>query len=306
MTARVHRAPDGELFLAGGNNEVLRLYSTDGFAALVSPTDWQRRLAARDAFFGGLGVPWRMLLAPEKLSVRGDGVVAALLGGGAVPPAARLAAAIGGEALTDPCGYLRAQEAAGHAMFMRTDSHWSPLGAFCGFQWAMAALGLQLDFAPYLELQDHQVEYRGDLWEERFADLPPDRFHRRAVPDWISRVYANPIVRLKERQRREDDVGLHVGCHVAYRNARAERPERLVLCGSSFSDHRAECSLLTFVAAMFFREVHFIWSSDLDLDLIRRIAPDLALVEMPERFLTHCPADRFDLAAHEQAVAGGR
>jgi hypothetical protein len=113
------------------------------------------------------------------------------------------------------------------------------------------------------------------------------------VPAWQAQLAA-----------REDDGGLHLGCHVVYRNTQAQRGERLVLWGSSFSDYRAECSLPTFVAAVFFREVHFVWGTELDLELIRRIAPDLVLLELPERFRTQCPSDRFDLAAHERVVTG--
>ena len=127
-------------------------------------------------------------------------------------------------------------------------------------------------------------------------------FERRTLPEALVRTHANALVRLKERMRLENEPGLHVGSYVSYRNVAAERPERLLLFGSSFSDHRAECSLLTFVAALFFREVHFVWSSSLDTEFIRRIEPDLAICEMPERFLGACPSDDFDLAAHELRV----
>jgi hypothetical protein len=85
-------------------------------------------------------------------------------------------------------------------------------------------------------------------------------------------------------------------------HASATRPERLVFFGSSFSEHRAECSLLSLLAALFFREVQFVWSSSLDLHFIERLAPDIALAEMPERFLTRCPDDDFDLGLHGERV----
>ena len=76
-----------------------------------------------------------------------------------------------------------------------------------------------------------------------------------------------------------------------------------MLFGSSFSEYRAECSLLTFLAALIYKEVHFVWSTSLDLRLIERIRPDLAILELPERFITSCPTDTFDLLAHENRVA---
>ena len=119
----------------------------------------------------------------------------------------------------------------------------------------------------------------------------------------MRRIAANELVLMKERHGLENAGGLHVGSHVAFRNEAAERPERLVLFGSSFSEYRADCSLLTFLAALFFHEVHFVWSSDLDTGFIERLAPDMALIEMPERFLTHCPRDCFDLASHASMVS---
>lgn len=304
MTQRVHQAEDGELFLVGGRNEVARLYSAAGFAALVDLGAWRGRQAARNAHFRRLGLPWLTLLTPEKLSLRGAALLERLLGEVPVPPAARLLAGLGPAAagFADPLAYLARQQQAGHPIFPATDSHWTPTGALCGFQWAMAAMGVELDYAAWHALAPAPLDYPGDLWEPHFAGPARERFDRLALPPTLRRVYANPVVRLKERRHREDDAGLHTGCHVAYRNEAAARDERLLLFGSSFSDHRAECTLLTFVAALFFREVHFVWSSELDLELIRRIDPARVLVEMPERFLTRCPSDRLDLAALERRL----
>lgn len=302
MTQRVIRGADDILYLIGGSNSVLPLYTASGFAAQVDVAAWRARLAARNAYFAAAGIRWCQILAPEKLSIDGDAVLRDLAGPDAIAPGARLVAEIAHPALVYPRDWLRDQRAAGYPVYVPTDSHWTPVGAFCALQWLLPYLGIPVDFAPYLALPGAPLHYHGDLWDPSFGDLPPDRFERKRVPSDIVRVHANRIVLAKERQALENDVGLHVGSHVVYRNETAERAERLVLFGSSFSDHRAECGLLTFLAALFFREVHFIWSTDLDLALIARIAPDIALLEMPERFLTQCPADRFDLAAHEQAV----
>ena len=298
---RVIRSRDGFLFLAGGSNDVLRLYGEAGFAAAVPVAAWRVRLAARAAFFARLGLPWCQILAPEKLSVLGDDVLAAHVPE-ARPPAERLMGELSCPALVSPAGYLREQQRRGYALYPPTDSHWTPLGALCAFQWAAPALGVTLDYTPFHATAVHSLSYHGDLWSAAEADLPCDRFERRVVPATLVRSEANAVVRLKELAHLENEAGLHVGSAVVYRNTAAQCDERLMLFGSSFSDHRAECSLLTFVAALFFREVHFIWSADLDLGLIERIAPDRVLIEMPERFLTACPADNFDLDTYAATV----
>jgi hypothetical protein len=295
---RVIRSADDVLFLAGGSNDVLRLYDADGFAALVCLAAWRARLAAREALFARLGIPWCQLLAPEKLSVLGDSVLAEHVRN-PVAPGERLAAALGTRRLVTPAAFLRAQLDRGFDVYPRTDSHWTCVGAFSAFQWAAPVLGLALDYAPFAATAARTLSYHGDLWSDAHADIPPDRFERRIIPAGMARIHANAIVRLKERAGLENEAGLHVGSAVVYRNERAQLAERLLLFGSSFSDHRAECSLLLFVAALFFREVHFVWSANLDVGLIELLAPDRVLIEMPERFLTICPADDFDLATYQ-------
>jgi hypothetical protein len=295
MTERVHRSADDHLFLVGGSNDVLRLYDAAGFAASVPVEAWRDRLAAREAFFARLGIPWCQLLAPEKLSIYGDAVLRELVGADATPPGERLVELIRHPALVYPRDYLRLQRDKGYVVYPRTDSHWTAVGALCAFQWLAPVLGVQLDFAPVLELVPWHLSYRGDLWSECFAGMTEDVFNRYAVPTRLLREFANPVVLLKERLGLQNEMGLHVGSHVVYRNDAAERPERLVLFGTSFSEYRADCSLVTFLAALFFREVHFVWSTSLDLGFIERLAPDFALLEMPERFLTACPDDRFDV-----------
>jgi hypothetical protein len=201
-----------------------------------------------------------------------------------------------------PLDYLRAQHRAGYVVYPRTDSHWTSLGALCAFQWIIRHFNTVVDYAPFLDTTPIPMSYRGDLWGDGYDAMPPDLLERRAVPPGIRRITANPIVRLKERERIENEADLHLGSHVAYVNDSAERPERVVLFGSSFSEYRAECSLLTFLATLFYREVHFVWSSSLDFGFIRRIKANLVIVEMPERFLTVSPSDTFDLADHEARV----
>lgn len=288
---RVIRHAD-TLFLAGGSNDVLRLYDDVGFAELVPIDAWRHRLAEREAFFKSHGIAWRMLLAPEKLSILGDKV----LPPDSRTPSRRLHEAVPHSHCVDPTAALRR---AGQAAYAFTDSHWLPLGAATAFEQAMAALGISFDAGILDRLPLREQVFHGDLWDASYADLPPDHYPRRALPASVSRVHVNGIVALKEALNLENEPGLHTGSHVIWRNQDAPRPERVVLFGSSFSEYRTDCTLLSFMAAITFAELHFVWSANLDLDLIARIAPDIALLEMPERFLTECPRDDFNLAAYE-------
>ncbi len=295
MDLRVHRSGDDVLYLTGGTNNVISLYTAEGFSSAVSVSGWRDRLAARDALFARLGIPWRLLLSPEKLSITGLADACALTGTAAVPPAERLGQVLPHAALVDPAGYLRDQHRSGYGVYPATDSHWTTIGAFSAFQWLMGSLGLHPDGDVFAACAPYWLRYHGDLWDERLADIPPDRFERRTLPPWVSCTFQNALVDFKDCTGRENDGRLHTGCATSWRNDAAQFDQRVMLFGSSFSDYRASCSLLTFMAALYFREVHFIWSTSLDPAAIAELRPDLVLVEMPERFLPHCPADDLDL-----------
>ena len=195
---RVLRSDDDVLYLVGGSNDVLRLYGEAGFSELVPVASWRARLAARAAFFAGLGIPWRQFLVPEKLSVIGEAVLARQIPG-AVPPGERLMRELDHPALVYPLEFLREQHRSGFLLYPRTDSHWTSLGALCGFQWLLSHIGHDVDFAPFLAAAPVAMTYRGDLWGEGFDGMPLDLFERRAVPDTVVRNSANALVLLKER-----------------------------------------------------------------------------------------------------------
>lgn len=301
MPSRVHRTDDGMLFLTGGGNDVLSLYTSQGFERAVDLAAWRRRLLARDALFARLGIPWRMLLAPEKLSVVGMDTARTLAGGDVMPPAARFMQAVTHGCVLDPTMQLRARHDAGDKVYAQTDSHWTSLAAFTALAWLMADLAIDFDDRGFHDCAPIASHYHGDLWDYDHADIPPETFERRTVPAGLVRSHANDLVCFKEAMQRQNDMRLHTGSHVVYRNPQARHPGRVVLFGSSFSDYRAECSLLTFATAVSFAETHFIWSSSLDVGYLERTQPDLVLIEMPERFLPVCPDD--DLAIETFARA---
>lgn len=296
--ARVRAGGDGLLYLSGGANEVLNLYRPGFFEARCPWPEWQARIAARTKFFSRAGAEWRLLLAPEKLSVLGTAQLAQWLGDYAIP-GDRFAERLAAPQVISPRRYLVDQSRT-YACYARTDSHWTSLGALSAFQIFAASLGLDPDYGVVGRLRPVELCFHGDLWSPGLEAIAPDVFRRYHVPDWLEIVYANPLVGYKNAHGLENEAGLHAGSHVIVRNERAELPRTLALFGSSFSEYRLECSLLTFVCALFFRTVHFIWSVDLDLDYIARHRPDCVLIEMPERFLLSCPAD--DLCVEEHAV----
>lgn len=290
---RVLVGDDGVLYLTGGANDVLDLYQPGFFEANCPWAEWRERIGARARFFADAGISWRMLLAPEKLSVLGPAQLARALGTFAVPGdvfAARFAPhviSVRSHLAEQSCG-----------CYTRTDSHWTGAGALSAFRLVAASLGLDPDYRVFSELLPLDLRFHGDLWSPELATIEPDTFRRYHVPSAVQIVYANPIVGYKIANGLENEAGLHAGSHIIVRNDRAQFQQTLVLFGSSFSEYRLECGLLSFVCALLFRTVHFIWSADLDFDYIARHRPDFVLIEMPERFLLSCPRDAFGVEEH--------
>jgi len=303
MTAeqRVVRSQDGVLYLVGGSNTVASLYGEAGFAA-VNVAAWQRRLDERARFAAARGVRLALLIVPEKLSLAtlveadrqrifGEPDPDRL-----TPPGRRFIGLCGGADTVYPDSYLCSQ-AKTFRVFTATDSHWTWIGAFSAFQVLMTGLGLAPDYHSFVDLEKYTVRYHGDLWSPACADLPMATFERVRLPATVRRTYCNRIVGLKERRGLENEPGLHVGSHCIFANDAAEIAEDVILFGSSCSEYRLEASLLTAIFAHYFRTVHFIWSTSLDLDYIARHHPHLVVAEMPERFLTECPDDSFCVEA---------
>ena len=45
-----------------------------------------------------------------------------------------------------------------------------------------------------------------------------------------------------------------------------------------------------------FRNVHFVWSTGLDWDLIERIRPNIVITEIAERFMSTLPKDDLNVS----------
>ena len=273
------RAPDDTLFDTGPDDGWLRAYTTP------PPVQaWRERFAARAAFFAARKLPWAMLLVPDKLSVEGE----RLLPPGGVPPGQVLARALGPPCIW-PGDYLRRQRQAGFRLWPRTGGTWTVLGAVCAFQWLADRIGLDLDWTLWEALPARAENRRGDLWTPEQADLPPDRVDVRDPPPGLVRIYADALS--------ATDTSPASGAHVAWSNPGAQHDATVLMFGTALTGHRAGEGGLLFVALLFFRTVHVIRSVSLDTGLIERLAPDLVIIETPERALDRVPDDRLDSAA---------
>ncbi|AWN49556.1 hypothetical protein DK419_27120 [Methylobacterium terrae] len=297
-----HIGKDGWLFLTGGSNGAADLYRTD-LAVWRMLRGWRRLLLARAARAEGLGLRYLHLVSPEKLSVYdrhffGRGPVRA-----ARSPARRLArllrlSAAGRRLWVDALTPLRAARDTTD-LYYRTDTHWTSHGTLIAYR-ALCAAGGAAPLDDLLPTRPVVTATRiMDLGEKLQFPVPETR-DLHVIPLRARVAERSPLHALA---RRHPALDLHTGVAVGYRNDDPTAdPRRLLLFGSSYSGYGE--SGLTAMLAETFREVHFVWSAEVDWDLVARLRPDLLVTESAERYMARLPGDRFDVKRYqEEAIA---
>ncbi|MCJ2123095.1 alginate O-acetyltransferase AlgX-related protein [Methylobacterium sp. J-077] len=284
---------DGWLFWIGRKDELVDLY-TESAATRRLLRRWVRLVAHRVRRAKALGATYVHAIVPEKIAVHADTLDRPFpkLDD---PPGARLNRLLAAETqaeLVDLFEPLRAARAEG-PVYLQTDTHWNHRGYIVAYQALCAALGI----APAA----HVVEANGHI--ERFVfDLggklkPPvdEAFLAHAFPRHAQRTEANALVHLRETGRVAGRGGFFVGSRAVMHNPEAGDPRRIVLFGDSYVFDQGP--RLTAMLAESFREVHAIWSAEIDWAYVEAVKPDLVVYEIAERFLRRVPTDRFSVDA---------
>lgn len=293
---------DDWLFLSGGSNQPLRLYQEPDFFSDAMEREWTILLLERAAACERLGIRYRHLIAPDKITVFPERTGVALR----CPDRAPLARLGGPQSivrgvLCDGPATVAGLHGTEHS-FYRTDSHWTVHGAAVAYRAACTALGVK----PGAFLDDPSRKWASwpvafDLGQ-KMSPAVTEEVVFTPLNDWIERAHTNEIVRIRDESGLPEGASLpHHGSHVILRNPRAPVNETIVLFGDSFLDYRP--STLTALFAETFAETHFLWSTSMDFDYIRSVRPRYVLSEIAERFMTLVPSDEgFSFTAYVEAA----
>lgn len=276
---------DGWVFLLGGSNEVSK-YWLDG-ARLPRKTldNWSRLLKNRIEVFERKGIQYLLAFAPEKLTIYSDKTPYKFPDSN-IPFYQlynNLDEGVRGY-IVDLIPYLRTQSKT-FKTYHKTDSHWNFYGAFSAYQVIQSRLGFPT-YTDALNRPQNICWSVMDLGGKFDPPLKEQVFYYNSSKNF-ERVFANELVNFKEKEKRENDPGLHVGSYVVFKNKSAIVDKKLLIFGDSFSEYRDH--LLTGLMAETYREVHFVWSSQIDFELVEKIKPDIVISEMAERFIPLCP-----------------
>lgn len=289
----VHEGLDGWLFLTGGSNQVIRLFTDPAFLSDAHVREWAKLLQGRATRLSTAGIKYLHLLVPDKISV-----LASLFGleleHFAIHPLCRLndlseTYGLAGH-LLDPTTALATQPGR-FPTFYKTDSHWTVWGAYLAYSQVCRALGLSP--TGFDDRSFARVCTTFDLG----GKLTPPRTEQlifTPMPNTVRRIQANAIVAMRDAAEHSGKPApMHHGAHAVFTNSKPVTLDRLVIFGDSFADYRP--STLTALFAETFAETHFVWSTSLDYDYIDQVKPDVVLTEIAERFMTEIPADDYDV-----------
>ena len=282
---------DDWLFLWDGSNEVHRYYTDPGYFTDKDAQGWADLLNTRRDRIKALGATYLHMIVPDKLSLLPEFVPLPM------PhfdrhPARLVAGRLPGDGPNvDILSDLR--EAAKDApVFYRTDSHWNTAGCQAAYRRLCSVLG-----AAPRDFSDRKTGGRQMAMDLGGKFAPPILEEPRftTILRDARRVAENETVRYNEETGFRMGKPQFQGCYVHLRNDSPDaRPETVLLFGDSFSEFRPH--LLTAMLAETYRELHFVWSSNLDFDLIGHIRPQIVISEIAERFMATLPDDSFQVS----------
>lgn len=278
---------DGWVFLNSKNNPYMAyLFGETSLSQRVVDT-WHAILVDRKDKLSSQGIQYLHLFAPDKVTVYPEFYPASVdMSKGHIVTFSKYFP----DLFLNPLPLFEKAKI-NYQLYYKTDSHWSQVGAYVCYQLICSKLG-------YGQRKDllHGNRINANALFDLGAKLTPPV---RECVTYIERnrdaqrVFANVLVRYKERHKIENEVGLHVGSRVVFKNKNFLHNKKVIIFGDSFSEYRPR--RLTEMLSETFSEVHFCWSSGIDYRYIKDVAPDIVMTEICERFAHLPPKDDFSI-----------
>jgi len=292
----VHVGKEGWLFLRTGTNNSLSYYLAPDLFTEEMINNWINLLRSRINYFQENEIAYAHLFAPNKLTIypefyRGD------LPFFTSSPLQKLFQKLVDldlrsvlDHVVNPIEYFNNIKK-DQQLYWKTDTHWTFWGVFGAYQLICKNLGYQTD----MDLLKRDRKTTTLVMDTGGKLNPPVSEQATFFQPLVNakRIYANPLEKYKEDRNYKNIFDYHVGSNVVFENPMAKIQQKVILFGDSFSESRPH--LLTGALAETFREVHFVWSVNLDYGYIKDVQPDIVISENVERFMPRVPTDTFNL-----------
>ena len=269
---------NGHLFLASGSNGVRQQYLMDPLIADGLARRWHELIAERHAGVRALGARLLQLIVPEKSTLLPELCPFPASGDG-TPLLRALEARLEGL----PC-FINGRTVLGgehrFQAFRQVNSHLSVTGTLVLLRACLERLRL-----PVPEDVDMSGSALGG--SDMSARLSLNFYERLAMP-------AGPALDAYGHQLRTvefHEVERHVGTRVRFANPGAPHKLRVLAFANSFFERGHLPTCLSWWFARWFEHFSFVWSPELDYDMVRKERPDVVVCQTIERFLPVVPSD---------------
>ncbi|MFG1465324.1 hypothetical protein V5F77_20790 [Xanthobacter sp. DSM 24535] len=288
----VLRGQEGWLFLIGGSNSVGELMQNPATVLADKVDSWQRTLRQRQERMAKLGAQYLHFWVPDKLSVYRDVLPPCF----SLPTLTPTSFVLGSDpdlnsiAMNLEDSFAREKKAA--PLFWKTDTHWTYEGAFSAYKEFCKRVGA----APKLGLLDRPFRDRERVLDlgSKLNPLIKEIYRSRQVSYNSHIVFENEVVKFLKLLKPQLHGEIHGGASVEFQNESNNCDKRrIILFGDSFSGYGT--ASFTALLAETFSSVLFVWSPNIDYDLVSKFAPDIVLSEMAERFISRVPCDDINI-----------
>ncbi len=275
----------GYLFVYRGTNDLIDQYvkQPDDPEVQATANAWFEIFRARRERLAEKGVRYLQIIIPEKSSLHPDLYPLAIR-----HPTSLLAEVerrIGEDAALSeayvPCLEALRHHRDGPSAFMKLDTHMGVRGTKATFEAMLERMGyptrIELDLpVRILRASDLGAAFTGMAMHE-ILELPAPAH------------FAEAEAKLVQNEDYVPPSGQHIGSRCVWRNEGSVLPIRVVAFANSFFERGTMAMTLSWWAARWFREFHFVWSPDVDADYVDRVRPDWVICQTIERFLPALP-----------------
>lgn len=268
----------GYLFLHQGGNSLLAQYSSNLDQRKLN--GWIEKIVQRNDFCKTLGVDFFQIIVPEKQSVMPEYYPSDI----GFPTPLLLALT---ETMSSQDFYLDLNKIfrdnfvfENLSSFRQVDTHLSLHGATAVISILMEKFGNAPDIWP--KKTDEKI-MGGDLGNKFFSGHISEKVIFPLFDDWD---FGNITPRL------EESFDPKIGHSGVFRRWICDSPvykKRVLIFGNSVFERGGTPLGLSWWCSRIFEETIFVWSSDVDFDLIKKRNPDVVICQTVERFLVSVP-----------------
>jgi SAM-dependent methyltransferase len=260
------------LFLLNGSNNYYEGYHQDFPSALQDAEGWLNYVRNVSKIIEILGSEFLFTVIPNKATILKEYYPLPLAEG--ITPILKILIEKFGNFIFSPVEELR-DDPNLLSIFRRNDTHFGYYGSVLYLEKMLDRLDLGgLMLSPDTELKS--LEHAGDLGS-KFSPVLKERLFlpRNNIDYGILYPISNSNIR-------------HTGSAFSTYNVNAPIKKSIVVFGNSFFEHVNSWGMSPYIAQNFER-FFFVWTHEIDIDLVAHLRPDFVVLQTCERFLSRPP-----------------